>query len=518
MFKTLYSKLVVTLLVIVLVLAGIGFSALKYSSVMYQQEVTQKLNRSLARNMIAEEPLLQNQTVNQIALDNLLHMLMVINPSIEIYLLDTKGKILSYSAPDEKIKRKSVDLEPVNQFIKNENSHICLGDDPRHPSRQKVFSAARIPEKGKLEGYLYIVLSGENYDNVVEQLEDSYILRYSAISLVLMFTFVLIVGLGIFSLLTRRLKRLTNIIRHYSGVYLGDEHGIVSLDNKKEKIEKRYPISNSQGDEVEQLGIQFNKMADRLDDQILKLKNNDSQRRELIANVSHDLRTPLATLQGYIETLSIKNSSSEEERKQYLDVAFAQSKRLSTLVDELFELAKLDSCESIVYAEPFSLGELMHDVGQKFQLRAEQKNIKLSVRCDDASIWVHADIGMIQRVLENLIENALRHTQEGGEIIIGFTAKGGQVLVRVADNGHGIPEEELKHIFDRFYRVDKSRTNSNFDNSKNIVSITKLVGQSSGLGLAITKRIIELHGSSIKVQSVVNKGTEFSFPMPVYAA
>lgn len=514
MFKTLYSKLVVTLLVIVFVLAGIGFSALKYSSEMYQQEVTQKLNRSLARNMIAEEPLLQNQTINQIALDNLLHMLMVINPSIEIYLLDKKGEILSYSAPDEKIKRKSVDLEPVKQFIQNETTHICLGDDPRHPSRQKVFSAARIPEKGELEGYLYIVLSGENYDNVVDQLKDSYILRYSAISLVLMFSFVLIVGLGIFALLTRRLKRLTNIISHFSG----SENGSGNTESGRDNTEKRYPVSNNQGDEVEQLGLQFNKMADRLDDQILKLKSNDNQRRELIANVSHDLRTPLATLQGYIETLAIKNSATEEERKQYLDVAFAQSKRLSTLVDELFELAKLDSCESVVYAEPFSLGELMHDVGQKFQLRAEEKNIELSVNCDDATTWVHADIGMIQRVLENLIENALRHTQEGGKITLGFTAEGNQVRVRVADNGHGIPEEELKHIFDRFYRVDKSRTNSHIDNSNNIVSITKLVGQSSGLGLAITKRIVELHGSKINVESVVNKGTVFSFPMQVYAA
>ena len=512
MFKTLYSKLVITLLVIVLTLAGIGFFALKYSSEMYQQEVTQKLNRSLAKNMIAEEPLLQNQTVNQIALDNLLHMLMVINPSIEIYLLDTKGLILSYSAPKEKIKRKTVDLNPVHDFMKSDTSNILMGDDPRSITRQKVFSAARIPAKGKLEGYLYIVLSGENYDNVVDQLKDSYILRYSAISLVLMFTFVLIVGLGIFALLTRRLKKLTSIISHYSG----NERNRLDSDVLDIESDNRYPTSNKD-DEVEQLGVQFNNMADRLDDQILKLKSNDSQRRELIANVSHDLRTPLATLQGYIETLAIKNDASKEERKEYLDIAFSQSKRLSTLVDELFELAKLDSCESILYAEPFSLGELMYDVGQKFQLRAEEKNITLKVRCDDASTWVHADIGMIQRVLENLIENALRHTQMGGKITIGFTAKGNQVQVRVADNGDGIPEDELKHIFDRFYRVDKSRTNSHED-AENVVSITKLVGQSSGLGLAITKRIVELHGSTIKVQSVVNKGTEFSFPMQVYAA
>ncbi len=519
MFKTLYSKLVVTLLVIVLILAGIGFFALRYSTEMYQQEANQKLNRTLAKNMVAEERLLTKQGVNEKALKHLLHMLMVINPSIEIYLLDTKGNILSYHASDEKIKRKKVGLAPIKTFLGGNHVYPLMGDDPRDTLRQKVFSVARIPEKGKLEGYLYIVLSGEDHDTVFEQIKNSYILSNSVISLVLMFAFVLIVGLGIFALLTRRLKRLTDVIRNYSGI----SSSVVKSDGEGESKEaelKRYPVKNLQGDEVEQLGIQFNRMADRLDAQILKLKHNDNQRRELIANVSHDLRTPLATLQSYIETLSIKESASKQEQKHYLQIALAQSKRLSTLVDELFELAKLDSCESVIYAEPFSLGELMHDIGQKFQLRAEENNIELSVRCQDTSIWVHADIGMIQRVLENLIENALRHTPNGGKISLGFTAEGDQVLIKVADTGHGIPEDELEHIFDRFYRVDKSRTSEQElqADSNNIVSINKLVAQSSGLGLAITKRILELHNSTIKVESIVNKGTVFSFPMQVYAA
>ncbi|VAW99064.1 Two-component system sensor histidine kinase [hydrothermal vent metagenome] len=516
MFKTLYSKLVVTLLVIVFVLAGIGFFALRYSSEMYQQEASQKLNRTLAKNMVAEERLLTKQGVNEKALKHLLHMLMVINPSIEIYLLDTRGDILSYHASSEKIKRKNVSLSPIKKFLSGDHVYPLMGDDPRNVGRQKVFSVARIPEKGKLEGYLYIVLAGENHDTVFEQIKNSYILSNSVVSLVLMFAFVLIVGLGIFALLTQRLKRLTDIIRNYSGISNSGEN--TEGDDKENQL-TRYPVKNLQGDEVEQLGVQFNQMADRLDAQILKLKNNDNQRRELIANVSHDLRTPLATLQSYIETLSIKEPASQQEKKHYLEIALAQSKRLSTLVDELFELAKLDSCESVVYAEPFSLGELMHDIGQKFQLRAKDNNIELSVRCQDTSIWVHADIGMLQRVLENLIENALRHTPNGGKISLGFTAEGEQVLIKVADTGHGIPEDELEHIFDRFYRVDKSRTSVQEPHiDSNIVSINKLVNQSSGLGLAITKRILELHGSKIKVESIINKGTVFSFPMQVYAA
>ena len=513
MFKTLYSKLVVALLVIVFILAGIGFFSIRYSSEMYQHEAKQKLNKTLAKNIVSEQNLFKNKTVNNDVLKELFHMLMVINPYIEIYLLDTQGKILSYYAHDKKIKRDKINLAPVKKFINNQAVYPIMADDPRHLERKKVFSAARIPEQGKLEGYLYIVLAGENYQSIIEQIKDSHILSNSVISLVVMFVFVLIAGLALFALLTRRLQKLTNIIKNYAGLSSHDTNVIAEQ-------EMRYPARSYKGDEVEQLGIQFNHMADKLDEQIEKLKSNDNQRRELIANVSHDLRTPLATLQSYLETLSMKNSTNEEERRKFLEVAFAQSKRLSTLIDELFELAKLDSCESIVYAEPFSLGELMYDVGQKFQLRAEEKNIKLNIHCSDTSTWVHADIGMMQRVLENLIENALRHTEEGGQISIGFTAKGDQVIIKVADNGHGIPEDELKHIFDRFYRVDKSRTNNHLqDNSAdNVVDFGNLPGQSSGLGLAITKRIIELHGSKIKVQSVVNKGTVFSFPMQVFAA
>ncbi len=507
MFRTLYSKLVVTLLVIVVLLAGIGFFSLRYSSEMYQHETKQKLNKTLAKNIVASESLLQDKQVNKKALEHLFHMLMEINPSIEVYLLDKEGNILGYDAPAEKIVRKKVNLKPITDFINNKAILPVMADDPRQTTGKKVFSAARIPAKGKLEGYLYIILGGEDYQTISEQIKDSYILSNSLLSLGLMFAFVLVVGLGIFALLTRRLKRLTNIIGNYSS------------NENKTNTEQRYPARYKHGDEVEQLGAQFNAMADRIDEQILKLKKNDNQRRELIANVSHDLRTPLATLQSYIETLAIKNNASEAERKHFLDVAYSQSKRLSTLVDELFELARLDSCESVLDAEPFSLGELMHDVGQKFQLRAKEKNIELAVRCDDATTWVHADIAMIQRVLENLIENAMRHTDEGGKISIGFDVVGDKVIVKVADNGQGIPKDELNHIFDRFYRVDKSRTNTHIGhNTDNVVNITKLVGQSSGLGLAISKRIVELHGSKIKVQSVENKGTVFSFPMRVYAA
>jgi len=243
-------------------------------------------------------------------------------------------------------------------------------------------------------------------------------------------------------------------------------------------------------------------MMERIDAQLLELEKTDSLRRELVANISHDLRTPLTNLHGYLETLSLKGEGlSQEDRALYLKIALSHSRRLSQLIAELFELARLNSCETVVYAEPFSLAELVQDVAQKFELRAQQSGVRLEVRVDEEAPGVHANIGMMQRVLENLIDNALRHTPRGGLIHIGIVPQGDQVMVRVADTGCGIEEEALERIFDRFHRADRAKPGS--------------CGR-AGLGLAIAKRILELHGSGIRVESRVDRGTTFSFCMPVH--
>ena len=184
-------------------------------------------------------------------------------------------------------------------------------------------------------------------------------------------------------------------------------------------------------------------------------------------------------------------------KKQYLETALRHSQHLARLVEELFELARLDSCESVVYSEPFSMGELVQDVTQTFLLRAEEKSIQLDASLNPDAPLIYGDITMMQRVLENLLENGLRHTPEGGRINVSVNVDSGNVFVQISDTGCGIPEQDVPRIFERFYQQDINRTDRN----------------SSGLGLAIVKRILELHGSAIKVNSEINKGTTFSFRM-----
>ena len=301
--------------------------------------------------------------------------------------------------------------------------------------------------------------------------------------------FALVAGLVLFASLTGRLKRLANAMDAFrSGA-------------GQAQIKFLPQASSHRADEIDRLGSTFTQMSARIEDQIAQLQRADATRRELIANVSHDLRTPLATLQGYIETLLLKEDSlGPEERRSYLQTAIKHCERLSKLVSELLELAKLDSSDIRVEREPFNLSELAHDVVQKFQLKAAEKQIALSTKIEEDPPFVNADIGLIERVLENLIENAIQNTPRGGTISLVLTPQNEDVTIQVNDTGCGIPPEELAHIFDRFYQLDKSRKS----------------GQNhSGLGLAITQKILKLHDRSIKVASALGSGTTFSFQLPV---
>jgi signal transduction histidine kinase len=360
-----------------------------------------------------------------------------------------------------------------------------LGDDPKNATGKKVFSAAPIERNGILEGYLYVILGGEEYDSVTQKLKGSYILRLSAWMIGAGLLFALAAGLVLFGLLTGRLKKLAAVMEAFEGGTAGADADL--------------PKPQGPPDEIDRLSTTFREMAARIEAQMAELKASDKMRRELVANVSHDLRTPLATLQGYIETLLIKeNQYTPEERRHYLDIAIRHCRRLNTLVTELLELARLESARMDLSLEPFDLRELIQDICQKFSLTAEQKKIELRQQFESSVPFVEADIALIERALENLIENALSYTPEKGKVSVSVSLETG-VMIRISDTGPGIPEKDLPHIFNRFYRSDP------FSMKKR---------GHTGLGLAITARILQLHGRKIQVESQPGKGSCFSFSLP----
>jgi signal transduction histidine kinase len=491
MFKTLNTKLSAVLVTLLCLVTGLYAAVTLYTSQFYFQEVGQRLNRTLAENLIADRRLsIRDDLFDGRAVKEIFHTYMVINPAIEVYLLDAGGKLLAYSAPPDKIRLERIDLGPVRDFLDDAEPGLVLGDDPRDPGNRKPFSAAPIGAEQNPEGYLYVVLAGEQFRSAADMLRSSYIIQLGIWALAASLVFGVIAGIVIFYFLTRRLRRLDAAMTSFREGPLDIHTSPIHLD-----VESR--------DELGRLGRTFIGMAERIRQQVDRLKETDRLRRELVANVSHDLRTPITSMQGYLETLLLKEDSlSQGERTGYLNSALKQCRRLSKLVSELFELAKLDSGHTRLHCEPFAMGELVQDVALKFQLRAERQGIDLHTRIAKELPFVYADIALIERVLDNLIDNALRHTPERGKVEIILDQSGSGVSVQIADTGCGIPPEELQHIFDRFYQVQKNENQAS---------------GGAGLGLAIAKRILDLHASRLAVDTVPQRGTRFGFALPATA-
>lgn len=261
----------------------------------------------------------------------------------------------------------------------------------------------------------------------------------------------------------------------------------------------RAPIQSR--DEVERLAMAFNRMAAQLQESFARQKDLEQARREVVAAVSHDLRTPLASLRAMIEAINDGVVADDATIQRYLRSAQSQVQSLSLLVDDLFELSQLDAGVLGWQVEPSSMSDLISDTLESMRVQAEEKNIKLSGWVDPAVDPVLMNSHKIQRVLYNLIQNAIRHTPTDGTVFIEARQHGdsGQVQVDVIDSGEGIEEKDLPRVFDQFYRGEKSRSRET---------------GGAGLGLAIAQRIVEAHQGRIWVESRRGAGSRFSFTLP----
>ncbi len=243
------------------------------------------------------------------------------------------------------------------------------------------------------------------------------------------------------------------------------------------------------------------KMSHQLEESLKKLSSIDTLRKEMIANISHDLRTPLTSLSGYIETLFMRRHNiTLSEREQYLTIAMKESARLKKLIDDLFELSKLESNQIALNIEPFPIAELLQDVIAKYEVVCREKKIQLTSNLSENTPWVVADIKLIDRVLQNLLDNAIRYNlTEGGqiELLLGNKdVENHKLELKISNTGETIDPLVLPFIFDRYFKTMSHEG-------------------STGLGLAIVKKIFELHDSTISVTSQ-NNVTVFCFSLPIY--
>ena len=483
LFNQLYTKLAAAMLLLFVLLGVALVNINSRTSELYALETTQSVNRDIALHAAEDMPIWQNDKANETALKELAHHVMLINPIVEVYLVSADGTVLSHALPHGSVEMDRVDLKPILSFLEKRDPLPIFGDDPRNPGEQKVFSVSPIEQDGDVAAYLYTVLNGQAFEDTRNSLSYSYNLRTGQATIAASLLLTVLAGLIVFFLLTRRLRKLMSIVRDYR---YGEFQGSI-----EQPIDRR-------SDEIGELHQVISDMSGRIEQQFAEIKAVDHTRRELIANVSHDLRTPLSSMQGYLETAVFKiDSLTREELRRYLNIAHKHSRRLNQRIGNLFELAKLESPGMQPKWEVFPLRELMHDLVQDQQLQAQQRGVNLSVRDDSESLMARADIALVHRVLENLVVNALKNTPSGGHVSLAAFAQGTQIRVEVTDDGKGIAEAALPHIFDRFYSEDTSSKSSGH-----------------GLGLAIVKKIMELHQSTVSVNSGPNNETVFSFWLP----
>jgi signal transduction histidine kinase len=262
--------------------------------------------------------------------------------------------------------------------------------------------------------------------------------------------------------------------------------------------ETEFPFRD-RNDEVGRLSRTFRETLERLKLEMDRVTQTDAHRREMVANVSHDLRTPLTALIGQLETIRMKADGLDpESRDRFVDAAIHNAHHLRRLTDALNELAKLDNPELKIEREPIALGELADDLAQRYGIRAEEAGVSLRVTYPDQLPLAQVDAGLIERAIGNLLDNAIRVTPQGGTIELRVVRDADGVRVEVADTGPGVATDDQSKVFQRFYQGSKHREQRG----------------SSGLGLAIVKRVAELHGGRVGLDSAPARGATFWMLLP----
>lgn len=485
---SLSQRLTLLFILLLMLCATVACVVQMYTSMQYGNAMVQRLSGGLAQQIVQREPILDAQgQVDRSALKPLFDRLMTFNPSVELYVISPDGELLADAAPPGHIQRQKIDITPLQTFLSGVAMPV-YGGDPRSADKQKVFSVTPLRQDGELKGYLYIILQGEESNALADMAWHKALWSTALWSLLLVALFGLLAGLLVWYWVTRPVKRLT-----------ADVTGLEQDSISAIKHLAAQTTDLTSGDEVTLLRNTFIELARKIAVQWDQLADSDRQRREFIATISHDLRTPLTSLLGYLETLSLKSATlTPQEHQQYLATALRQGQKVRHLSQQLFELARLEYGGIKPQRERFAMGELISDVAQKFELTARTREVNLHIDLPGPLPLVNADVSMIERVVTNLLDNAMRHTPTGGEIRLAVWQENEQLQVEVADNGSGVDASLRDELFQRPSALNSQASREN----------------RGGLGLLIVKRMLELHGGGIRLMDSVS-GARFRFFVPL---
>lgn len=485
-FRTLFGRLSAALVALSLVLSAALALVLQSSHRSFHFESEQRLHQGLAAHLAAR---IDKGEISLDATFGQIRELGLLNPALAAYAVDADGSVVKASIPDARVKQKQVAVAPIRQFIRGPAAWPLLGDDPSAERGKAVFAAARMAQPAAAE-FLYVVLGQVEQDgSLFGSAERSYSLR-EALALTLVNVFAaLFAAVVLVGLVTRPVSRLRSVME--------------AFDASSFSGEVRYVKARSAGgtrDEIDRLGEIFDSMADRISAQIDSLRRSDDARRELYANLSHDLQTPLTSLHGYLQTLLMKNGTLQPaQRRRYLEIAARQTDQLRQLADQLTDLARLETPELRLERQEIKLQPLLHQIVEDLKPLSEKKNLKVSVKATAYRSVVPADTFLLRRALANIILNAIQAAPPGSAVSIEVQQNNGNALIGVMDEGPGLQADDMRRLLEPFYR-GRGQAGTRF--------------RGMGLGLTIARKVIELHGGTVSATNPPAGGALFSITLP----
>jgi len=501
--RSLFARLLLGITLLLLILGATVLWVTHKSQKHYHLELNQQLHSPVAMYIAQNADLVTDNQINPDRINALANHLMMLNPSIEVYALDASGKIVASANPDARLVRTRIDMKPIYQYLSDQRKFPLLAENPLDTTRNTIFSTYPVYAPNSVDGhnngdklpvgYVYVVLASQrdlSFREGIYANASNHSLVKTLTAIVVLAT----IAAGVlFFLLTIRLRKLKRDVTQ--------QMAMAALPAPLSP----HPPSGAH-DELDELAYAYQHLTRELAIKNRQLKHADASRRELFASVSHDLRTPLTTLQSYLETLMTHgNRFDVRERDRYLHTALNHTRRLNSLVTDLFELTRLDNGDMQPRWETFSVLELAHDIVQDYKPGCEQKNIQLHINhnaSESNRLLVRADIAMTTRVFTNLMSNALRFTKAHDQISITLQQKkANRVTIVFSDTGVGM-----------------SQSKQNLITSQQSLSQWKRDYRArGGLGLQIVRRILTLHGSDILLESQAGKGTQFTFYLPMPA-
>jgi signal transduction histidine kinase len=463
-----------------------------------EQESLQRLSHGLARHIVEHWPEIASpdrDAAERSARGALLSMLMTVNPGVQVYLLDADGRVQHYIGEPGMVRQHQVDLAAIRAFLAGAPLPL-RGTDPMGSGVPRIFSAAMFPVRPgdvRPPGYLYIVLDSPARGAVAAQIGADRLWQGAALAAAMGLLVTLGLGLFTFRRLTRPLHRLARSLRDYSRRGIGADVANGSASNAPLR-----PL----GDEVQALADAFSDMTRRIESQTEREQRQVADHREMMASVAHDLRTPLTALHGHLEALAGDVTPDAARGAAVLQAALAQSRKVSRLSQQLFELAALQSNGQVLHRERFSLDEVVTDAVQKFGLHDVQPPVTLH-GLPPGRLELDGDLQLIERALTNLIDNALRHAPGSQPVRVSLRREGMQAEIVVEDGGPGLPGELHQ-------RLDQGL-------SLRDPPIKRSSGGIGGLGLAIAQRVAVLHGGTLRPLPAPGGGTRLCLALPLAA-